>query len=74
MRPSGAGLSGFRSVVAWLPGRGRSRLAIGPRGSDWSTVDGQAWTPAGGDGYDAFSVSPHGMWGGPPARVDGLCA
>jgi photosystem II stability/assembly factor-like uncharacterized protein len=60
VRPSGAGLSGFRSVVAWLPGRGRSLLAIGPRGSDWSAIDGRAWTPAGGDGYDAFSVTPRG--------------
>jgi photosystem II stability/assembly factor-like uncharacterized protein len=60
VRPSGAGLSGFRSVVAWLPGHERSLLAIGPRGSDWSAVDGRAWTPAAGDGYDAFSVSPRG--------------
>jgi photosystem II stability/assembly factor-like uncharacterized protein len=60
VRPSGTGLSGFRSVVTWLPGRGRSLLAIGPRGSDWSAVDGQTWTPAGGEGYDAFSLSPRG--------------
>ena len=59
-RPSGSGLSGFRSVVAWLPGRGRSLLAIGPRGSDWSAADGRAWRPAGGEGYDALSISPRG--------------
>ena len=23
-------------------------------------ADGRAWTPAGGDGYDAFSASPRG--------------
>jgi photosystem II stability/assembly factor-like uncharacterized protein len=60
MRPPGTGLSGFRSVVAWLPGRGQSLLAIGPRGSDWSAAGGHSWTPAGGDGYDAFSLSPRG--------------
>jgi photosystem II stability/assembly factor-like uncharacterized protein len=54
------GLSGFRSVVAFLPRPGRPLLAIGPRGSDWSTDDGRSWTPAGGDGYDAFSVAPTG--------------
>jgi photosystem II stability/assembly factor-like uncharacterized protein len=62
VRPTGAGPSGFRSVVAWLPGRG-SLLAIGPRGSDWSATDGRAWAPAGGDGYDAFSGSPGGEVG-----------
>ncbi len=75
VRPPGTGLSGFRSVVAWLPGRGRLVLAIGPRGSDWSAAGGRSWTPAGGDGYDAFSLSPRGDvgWatgaGGRVARV-----
>jgi len=75
VRPPGTGLSGFRSAVAWLPGRGRSLLAIGPRGSDWSAADGRSWTPAGGDGSDAFSLSPRGDvgWatgaGGRVARV-----
>lgn len=54
------GLSGFRSVVTWLPRAGRPLLAIGPRGSDWSTDGGHSWTPAGGDGYDAFSAAPTG--------------
>jgi photosystem II stability/assembly factor-like uncharacterized protein len=60
VRPPGTGLSGFRSVVAWLPGREPSLLAIGPRGADWSVAGGRMWSPAGGDGYDAFSVSPRG--------------
>jgi photosystem II stability/assembly factor-like uncharacterized protein len=60
VRPPATGLSGFRSVVAWLPGRGRTLLTIGPRGSDWSAADGHSWTPAGGDGYDAFGISPRG--------------
>ena len=62
VRPSGTGLSGFRSVVTWLPGRGRSLLAVGPRGSDWS-ADGQTWAPGGSDGYDALSLAPGGVVG-----------
>jgi photosystem II stability/assembly factor-like uncharacterized protein len=60
--PPGARLSGFRSVAAWLPGRD-GLLAIGPSGSDWSNDDGRSWRPAGGDGYDAFSVAPGGAVG-----------
>ncbi len=52
------GLSGFRSVVAWLTGR--RLIAVGPRGADWSSDDGRTWQPAGGDGYDAFSAAPSG--------------
>lgn len=58
--PPGARLSGFRSVVAWLPLANRPLLAIGPKGSDWSSDGGRTWMPAGGDGYDAFSVAPAG--------------
>ena len=66
-RPSGRGLGGFRSAVAWLPGAPARLLAVGPAGSDWSDDDGRTWQPAGGDGYDAFSVAPSGRWAGPPA-------
>ena len=52
------GLSGFRSVVAWLPGSSGSWLAVGPSGSDLSSDDGRTWTPAGGAGYDALSLAP----------------
>jgi photosystem II stability/assembly factor-like uncharacterized protein len=62
-RPTGGGLGGFRSVVAWLPGRAPRLLAVGPTGSDWSDDDGRRWQPAGGDGYDAFSVAPSGAFG-----------
>jgi photosystem II stability/assembly factor-like uncharacterized protein len=62
-RPPGVGLSGFRSVAAWLPGRNGRLLAIGPSGSDWSDDDGRSWRPAGGEGYDAFSVAPGGAVG-----------
>ena len=58
------GLSGFRSVVAWWPGRSSGGwLAVGPSGSDWSADNGRTWTPAGGDGYDALSLGPRGSVG-----------
>ena len=50
-------VSGFRSAVAWLPSSATSWLTVGPAGSDWSSDDGRAWTPAGGDGYDAISIA-----------------
>ena len=59
----GKGNSGFRSVAAWATG-GRSLLAIGPAGADWSMDDGRSWmavplagTPA---GFDTLSFAPGG--------------
>ncbi|HEX5216431.1 MAG TPA: hypothetical protein VFV98_13285 [Vicinamibacterales bacterium] len=49
------GLSGFRSVVAPVPGAPATWIAIGPRGSDVSTDDGRTWTPIEGPGFDTFS-------------------
>jgi photosystem II stability/assembly factor-like uncharacterized protein len=49
------GVGGFRSAVAWLPSV-RAWLAVGPAGSDRADEAAGAWTPAGGDGYDAVSV------------------
>ena len=57
------GLSGFRSVVAWLPASSSGWLAVGPTGSDISADDGHTWTPAGGAGYDAVSLVPRGATG-----------
>ena len=57
-RPAGADLTGFRSVVASVSGQDGRLLAIGPAGSDWSDNDGRRWRPAGGAGYDAFSLAP----------------
>jgi photosystem II stability/assembly factor-like uncharacterized protein len=54
------GISGFRSVAAWVPGT-RSMIAIGPAGADRSTDDGQSWTPVvinPAAGFDAFSLAP----------------
>ncbi len=52
------GLSGFRSVVAWLPGSTGGWLAVGPSGSDISSDGGRTWTSAAGAGYDALSLLP----------------
>lgn len=51
------GLSGFRSVVAYVPGT-KTLIAIGPSGSDYSTDDGQTWKPVDGPGFDTFSFVP----------------
>lgn len=69
------GISGFRSVAAWLPGT-RAVLAVGPAGADWSIDDGRAWTPvplAGTPaGFDTLSFAPgtsHGWAGGAGGRI-----
>src|SRR5215471_8319802 len=51
------GLSGFRSVVAYVPGT-QILLAIGPSGGDYSIDDGRNWTALSGRGFDAFSFAP----------------
>ncbi len=53
------GLTGYRSVVATLPGgRGRFQvwLAIGPTGADMSSNDGKTWMPVSSPGFDTASV------------------
>jgi photosystem II stability/assembly factor-like uncharacterized protein len=61
------GLSGFRSVVAWVPGDRQSLIAIGPTGADRSSDAGRTWAPldippsAGKPaGFDTFSFAPAG--------------
>src|SRR5258708_18927232 len=50
------GLSGFRSVVAYLPNDKQSALvAIGPSGGDFSRDDGRTWAVLEGPGFDTFS-------------------
>jgi photosystem II stability/assembly factor-like uncharacterized protein len=58
--PRGRGLGGFRSVVAWVPGRARSLIAVGPSGADWSSDDGLNWSPLAGEGFDTVSLSRRG--------------
>ena len=59
------GLSGYRSVVAHLPGSPSSWIAVGPRGADITEDDGRRWTPLQGSGFHAFSFAPgtHVGWG-----------
>jgi len=56
------GLSGFRSVVAYVPGT-RTLIAIGPSGGDYSTDDGRTWTAINGPGFDTFSFAPRKQTG-----------
>jgi photosystem II stability/assembly factor-like uncharacterized protein len=52
---------GYRSCVAYVPGtRGRTLLAVGPSGSEYSTNGGAAWKPLGSEGFHALSVAPAG--------------
>lgn len=50
------GLSGFRSVVAYVPGT-KTLVAIGPSGGDYSLDDGRTWTTINGPGFDTFSFA-----------------
>ena len=52
------GLSGFRSVVAYVPGKTPTLVALGPSGGDYSLDDGRTWNPIGGPGFDTFSFAP----------------
>ena len=49
------GLSGFRSVVAPVPNRARTWIAVGPTGADRSDDDGRTWTALESDGFDTVS-------------------
>lgn len=54
-----AGLSGFRSAVAYVPGtNGRRVLAVGPSGADYSEDGGLTWKRLEGPGYHAFAFAP----------------
>jgi photosystem II stability/assembly factor-like uncharacterized protein len=57
------GLSGFRSVVAYVPGTTTMLVALGPSGGDYSNDDGQTWAPLTGPGFDTFSFAPQQKFG-----------
>jgi photosystem II stability/assembly factor-like uncharacterized protein len=63
------GLSGFRSVVAYLPGT-ESLVAMGPAGGDYSNDDGRTWTPIAGAAADTFSFARR-HWSGWVAGAHG---
>ncbi len=50
------GLTGFRSVVAYVPGT-KTLIATGPAGGDYSTDAGRTWKPIDGPGFDTFSFA-----------------
>jgi len=52
------GLSGFRSVVAHVPGTPSMFLAAGPLGSNLSSDDGRTWSAFPGPGFDTFGFAP----------------
>ena len=54
------GLSGFRSVVAYVPGvpGTKTLIALGPSGGDYSIDDGRTWSPIPSPGFDTFSFAP----------------
>jgi photosystem II stability/assembly factor-like uncharacterized protein len=56
------GLSGFRSVVAYVPGS-MMLIALGPAGGDYSVDDGHTWTPLAGPGFDTFSFAGGSRFG-----------
>ena len=68
------GLTGFRSVVAYVPGQKTTLLAVGPQGSDVSIDDGQTWTKVEGPGFDTFSFVPGAAvgWGAGARGTIGL--
>ena len=50
------GLSGFRSVVAYVPGvKTPALVAVGPSGTDYSRDDGRTWMVLDGPGFDTLS-------------------
>jgi photosystem II stability/assembly factor-like uncharacterized protein len=51
------GLSGFRSVVAYVPTLPGTLVAVGPSGADYSTDDGRTWTALAGPGFDTLSFA-----------------
>ena len=73
------GLSGFRSVVTYLPAEPTpSLIAVGPSGADLSTDDGHSWTLVPGPGLHTFSLAPKSSvgWGagsqGRIAKLEGV--
>ncbi len=55
--PGSPALSGFRSVVAPVPGKSGTWIAVGPSGTDVSNDDGRSWTKIDGPGFHAFSFA-----------------
>lgn len=70
----GGDLSGYRSGVDFLPGRGDAAIAVGPSGTDLTADGGRTWTRHSDLGYDAvFCTKDGACWasgsGGRVARL-----
>jgi photosystem II stability/assembly factor-like uncharacterized protein len=57
------GLSGYRSAVAYVPGRPETVIATGPSGTDISFDDGKSWATLRGPGFHALAFAPGGAIG-----------
>ena len=57
------GLSGYRSVVVWMPGPSHHLVALGPSGGDLSQDGGTTWAPLAGEGFDTLSLAPRSRAG-----------
>jgi photosystem II stability/assembly factor-like uncharacterized protein len=68
--PPGAGPKGFRSAVAYLPGR-KLWIVTGTSGSDLSTDGGKTWRPFDSGAFNAMSFVGDGTgWAvGPQGRI-----
>lgn len=55
--PAGSGVSGFRSVVAPVPGGPGSWIAVGPSGADITHDDGRMWSAIEGPGFHTFAFA-----------------
>lgn len=70
------GLTGFRSVIAYVPaaksasGSG-TLVAVGPSGADYSTDDGRTWKVLAGPGFDTLSLASRTSNGEPVAFAAG---
>ena len=70
------GLTGFRSVIAYVPAAKSSSvpgtlIALGPSGADYSTDDGRTWKVLAGPGFDTLSLAPRTSNGRPIAFAAG---
>ena len=73
VEPAGAHPSGYRSAVAFLPGR-KVWIAVGTSGSDISRDDGKSWTPFDSGAYNAIGTAAgDAAWAvGPGGRIGRL--
>jgi photosystem II stability/assembly factor-like uncharacterized protein len=51
------GLTGYRTVVMYVPGLPTTLIAVGPSGADFSADDGRTWKQIPGRGFDTLSFA-----------------